>query len=407
MNNDYVDITSHKNNLKRFQYLSAGRFTGVLTIQAPVASWVVLFHKGKMVWAIDRLCPHRFWQRQLLSHLPHLTLPYLAEVAAPLEIYQEIQPEISWPYLALVKLHGDGQITSQKLGSLLADSAQDILFDILQASYTTNLIYATDNCRLPQPPPIIMVFEKLMITPLRHWQEWRDSKLTNIYPDHIPVIDRPTTLYEQTTTDIYNKLAQIIDSTSSLREIALQQQQDLFLLARSLVPHLDQQTISFQPPRPDLLQPLVVKAPAPMATPTITAESAPAIPSGLVAYIDDNACANEYMADIVTSIGYHFLGIKDASEALELLQEQQPQLIIMEAAMPLANGRQVCQQIRRSDNLSKIPVVLIVDRENLAERILAKLAGADSIITHPIDHQKVSELIKRYVDRAPSIPQRS
>ncbi len=407
MNNDYVDITSNKNKLRRFQYLSEGRFTGVLTIQAPIASWAVLFHKGKLVWAIDRLCPHRFWQRQLLSHLPHLTLQSLAEVAATLEIDGEIQPEISWPYLALVKLHRDGQITSQKLGSLLADSAQDILFDILQASYTTNLTYVTENCRLPQPPPIIMVFEKLMITPLRHWQEWCDSKLTNIYPDYIPVVDRPTILYEQTTTDIYHKLAQIIDGNSSLREIAWHQQQDLFLLVRSLVPHVDRQTISCQPPRPDLPQPLVVQAPVPMVTPLMIASAAPTILSGLIAYIDDNACANEYMADIVTSIGYRFLGIKDASEELELLQDQQPLLIIMEAAMPLANGRQVCQQIRRAGKLSKVPVVLIVDRENLAERILAKLAGADSIITHPIDQHKVSELIKRYVDRSPSIPQHS
>jgi hypothetical protein len=49
-------------------------------------------------------------------------------------------------------------------------------------------------------------------------------------------------------------------------------------------------------------------------------------------------------------------------------------------------------------------VVLVVDRENLSERILAKLAGATSIITHPIDQDKVSKLIKRYLGSTLSTP---
>jgi two-component system, chemotaxis family, response regulator PixG len=409
MNPDLINIPSHK--LRRFHYLSEGRFTGTLTIQSSVGRWSVLFRKGKIVWAIDSLHPHRFWKRQLLTHLPHFSLQQLAQIAAPLVAGQEIQPVSNWPYLGLVQLHQDGQIDSQKLGSLLADGAQDVIFDILQASHTEELIYRTDSYQLPQSPPIIMSFEKLLIVPSRYWQEWQDSELTNIFPDYIPVIDRPRDLYQQTTTAIYENLLQIIDSYYSLREIAIHQQQDLFLLARSLLPHLQRQTISLHRLQQDLPQPLIETAPVvAMAEPLVIDPPAPAItmppPSisfaGRVAYIDDNGRANEYMADIVTSIGYQFMGIKDASEVLDRLQEQPPNLIIMESDMPLTSGRQICQQIRRSKQLAAIPVILIVDQENIAERILAKLAGAVSIITHPLDHDKVSELVRHYVGNAPS-----
>ncbi len=395
MTNDPINITSHK--LKRFQYLSEGRFTGVLKIQAPTNKWSVLFTKGKIVWATDSIYPHRFWRRQLLTHLPHTSLQHLATIAQSLEIDQEIQPEISWPYLALAKLYLDGQIDSQKLGSLLADGAQDILFDILQISHTTELNYSTENCRSPQPPPIIMAFEKLIIIPLRNWQEWQNSQLTDIFPGNVPTIDHPPILYQQTNTTIYNKLTQVIDGNNSIREIAIQQQQDLFLFARSLLPHLQQQTISLHPLLQDLPKPDVEIEPEFVAAQAETRKTTPLTFSELVVYIDDNARANEYMAEMVTSIGYQFLGIKDPNEVIDILERKQPQLIMMEAAMPLASGRQICQQIRRSNSLSKIPVVLVVDRENLSERILAKLAGATGIITHPIDQDKVSKLIKRYL----------
>jgi CheY-like chemotaxis protein len=412
MNPDLINIQSNK--LRRFHYLSAGRFTGILTIQSSLGKWSVLFRKGKIVWAIDSLHPHRFWKRQLLTHLPHWSLQQLAQITSPLVLEQEIQPVNSWPYLGLVQLHQDRQIDSPKLGSLLADSAQDVIFDILQASHTEDLSYRTDNYLLTRSPPIIMSFEKLLIVPLRHWQEWQDSELTNIFPDCIPVIDRPKDLYQQTTTAIYENLSQIIDSYYSLREIAIHQQQDLFLLARSLLPHVQRQTISLHRLQQDLPHPLMETAVATpikiapsveIAEPLVLDPSAEAfIPmscSGLVAYIDDNGRANEYMADIVTSIGYQFIGIKDASEVLDRLQEQPPNVIIMEAAMPLISGRQICQQIRRSKQLSTIPVILIVDQENIAERILAKLAGAARIITHPLDHDKVSELVRHYVGNDP------
>jgi CheY-like chemotaxis protein len=408
MNQDSIDITSGQ--LKRFYYLQEGKFTGVLDVRSTIAQWSVLFNKGKIVWAIDRIYPHRFWKRQLLTHLPHVSLQQLAQITQNLAKEQEIQPAISWPYLGLVQLYNNSQIDSQTLGSLLADAAQDVLFDILQASHTTDLIYRTDNHQFSQPPPIIMAFEKLIIVPQQNWKEWQDHNLANIFPDQIPVIDQPQILYQQTTTAIYSNLAQIIDSYYSLREIAIHQQQDLFLLARSLAPHLQRQTISLHQMRQDLPLPTVevatITAAPTTANPvtTITKPDITPVFRGLIAYIDDNGCANEYMANIINSIGYQFLGIKDVGEALDRLQQSPPNLIIMEAAMPLTSGRQICQQIRRSQQLSTVPVILIVDQESITERILAKLAGAARIITHPLDQDKVNELVKHYIGDPPSIP---
>lgn len=394
MSRDSTITTS--NTLSRFHYLSAGEFTGVLTIQATKGKWSVLFHQGQIVWAIDCIYTHRFWQRQLRANLPCLSLADLVTVADRLETEREIQPEISWPYLALVQLYLDGQIDSQQLRAVLNEGIQDVLFDILQVGHTEKLIYRSDNWRLPQKPPITFVFGEMMTVTLKNWQEWQNSGLTYILPDYVPSIDRSTALYQQTTTAIHKNLATVIDSQRSLREIAIKQQQDLLLLTRSLVPHLKRQIISLHPIPTDLPKPSVV----------LTKPVVPIVPDhtyGLVAYIDDNACANQYMATIITGIGYEFLGVEDAANTLDLLADRQPDLIIMESAMSLTNGRQICQQIRRTPNLARVPVVLIVDRESLSERILAKLAGANSIVTHPLDRSKVSELIQSYLGNDPQV----
>jgi CheY-like chemotaxis protein len=327
----------------------------------------------------------------------------------------------------LVQIYLDGQIDRKKLELLITDTAQDVFFDILQVGHREPLTYDHDSIYLSQPPVITLSLEKLIITPLEEWQEWQTHQLTDIAPDYIPVIDYPTALYQQTSTAVYNSLqkifasppgAQNIDQHYSLREIAIRQQQDLLLLTRSLLHHLQQKTMSLHPPFQDLPQPIVEKHRSltrpeetkvgeefTLVVPVTSSPVflAPANLSGVVAYIDDNAQANQHMADMITSIGYQFLGIKDPSDAVNIMHQEQPNLIIMEAAMPLASGRQICQQIRRSGNLARVPIVLIVDQENLAERLLAKLAGAATTITHPIDCDKVKKLIQRYLGDLPSI----
>jgi two-component system, chemotaxis family, response regulator PixG len=423
MNPDAIN----SDQLGQLKYLSETGFTGILTIQASSTKWSILFYQGNIGWAIDSIFPHRSWRRQLLRHLPTITLKQLAAISQSLPTPPEIQPELSWPYLALVQLHLDGQIDRQKLEILITDVAQDVFFDILQIGHHESLTYHHESIYLSSPPTITLPLEKLITTPLEEWQEWQTHQLTDIFPDYIPVIDYPTDLYQQTNTAIYNSLqkifasppgAQNIDQHYSLREISIRQQQDLLLLTRSLLHHLQQKTISLHPPFQDLPQPIVERH-KPIArleatnvggevTLVVKVTSPPvfAIPvtlSGVVAYIDDNAQANQYMADMITSMGYKFLGIKDPSDAVNIMHQEQPHLIIMEAAMPLASGRQICQQIRRSGNLARVPIVLIVDQENLAERLLAKLAGAASTITHPIDCDKVKKLIQRYLGNLSSI----
>jgi two-component system, chemotaxis family, response regulator PixG len=418
--------STNSDQLGQLKYLSETGFTGILTIQASIAKWSILFYQGNIGWVIDSTFPHRFWQRQLLRHLPNTTLEQLSAISQSLQAPPEIQPELSWPYLALIQLYLDGQIDRKKLELLITDAAQDVFFDILQVSHQEPLTYHHDSIYISQPPVIKFPLEKLIITPLAEWQEWQTQQLTNIAPDYIPIIDYPTALYQQTSTAVYNSLqkifasppgAQNIDQHYSLREIAIRQQQDILLLTRSLLHHLQQKTMSLHPPFQDLPQPIVEKhRPLARLEETKVGEDfalvAPVTSSpvflatvnlsGVVAYIDDNAQANQHMADMITSIGYQFLGIKDPGDAVNIMHQEQPNLIIMEAAMPLASGRQICQQIRRSGNLAKVPIVLIVDQENLAERLLAKLAGAATTITHPIDGDKIKKLIQRYLGDLPS-----
>lgn len=382
--------TTISNTLSRFHYLSAGEFTGILTIQANKVKWFVLFHQGQIVWAVDCICPHRFWQRLIMANLPHLSLADLAAVVDNLNIDREIMPEVSWPYLALVQLYLDGQIDSQQLRSVLQDGTQDVLFNILQVGHAEKLTYRSDNCRSHQKPLMTLVLDDMMHQTLSNWQEWQNSGLTYILPDYIPSIDRSTALYQQTTTAIHKNLATIIDSQRSLREIAIKQRQDLLLLTRSLIPHLKQQIISLHPLPGDLPKPTV-------ALHEPIGSILPATTHGSVAYIDDNACANQHMSNIITEIGYGFLGVEDAADAIELLVKKQPDLIIMESAMALANSRAICQQIRQLANLARVPLVLVVDQESLLERLLAKLAGANSIIAHPLDRIKIATVIQSYL----------
>ena len=101
-----------------------------------------------------------------------------------------------------------------------------------------------------------------------------------------------------------------------------------------------------------------------------------------VLIVDDNADIRTYLRSILQS-QYRLLEAEDGKCGLDLAREQVPDLIVSDVMMPVMNGLEFCQQVKKDVISSHIPVILLTARALSRHQIEGYESGADAYLTKP------------------------
>ena len=118
----------------------------------------------------------------------------------------------------------------------------------------------------------------------------------------------------------------------------------------------------------------------PIAAPAVVPEQDEDAPTVLI--VDDNADIRTYLRSILQG-QYRLLEAEDGKRGLELAREQVPDLIVSDVMMPVMNGLEFCQQVKKDVISSHIPVILLTARALEKHQIEGYESGADAYITKP------------------------
>ena len=121
-----------------------------------------------------------------------------------------------------------------------------------------------------------------------------------------------------------------------------------------------------------------------------------------VVYVDDSSIDSRAMAEVVEKLGYQYRNISDAIQALPLLLEAKPDLIFLDLVMPVANGYEICAQIRRVSTFKKTPVIIVTSNDGVADRVRARLVGASGFLGKPIREKKVAKVLRKHLRFEPA-----
>jgi chemotaxis family two-component system response regulator PixG len=105
---------------------------------------------------------------------------------------------------------------------------------------------------------------------------------------------------------------------------------------------------------------------------------------------------------ILTKAGYQFLGIQDSVQVLPALLEHKPDLIFLDLVMPVANGYEVCSQIRRISLFKNTPVVILTGNDGIVDRVRAKMVGSTDFLGKPIEAERVLAVLRKYLPTSTS-----
>lgn len=120
-------------------------------------------------------------------------------------------------------------------------------------------------------------------------------------------------------------------------------------------------------------------------------------PTVLVA--DDDVDALGVVAFGFERLGYNVLRAHDGEEALKLVHERRPDVAILDVMMPKVNGYDLVKQIRASETIDDLPVILLTARAGEFDRRFGFEVGADDYVRKPFSPKLLEERVEELLAR--------
>src|ERR1051326_335865 len=123
--------------------------------------------------------------------------------------------------------------------------------------------------------------------------------------------------------------------------------------------------------------------------------------SARILVVDDDPQIRRVLRTALVAQGYEAIDARNGEEAIERLNEEKPDLIILDVNMPRMNGLETCRVIRST---SDVPIIMLTVRDAESDKIEALDAGADDYVTKPFSSPELLARIRAALRRSPQIP---
>ena len=116
-----------------------------------------------------------------------------------------------------------------------------------------------------------------------------------------------------------------------------------------------------------------------------------------VMIVEDNELNMKLFNDLLRANGYDTLPMRNGYEALDMLKERRPDLIIMDIQLPEISGLEVTKWLKEDDDLSHIPVVAVTAFAMKGDEERIREGGCEAYISKPISVSHFLETIRRFL----------
>jgi two-component system, cell cycle response regulator DivK len=114
---------------------------------------------------------------------------------------------------------------------------------------------------------------------------------------------------------------------------------------------------------------------------------------------EDNAVNRELLRELLESRGYDVVEACDGQEALNLIEQAQPDILLLDIGMPKMDGFAVVQKIRTNPRLANLPVLAVTAYAMQGDREKVLDSGFDGYLSKPINPKTLDQELKRLEQR--------
>ncbi|HIJ35600.1 MAG TPA: response regulator, partial [Gammaproteobacteria bacterium] len=110
-----------------------------------------------------------------------------------------------------------------------------------------------------------------------------------------------------------------------------------------------------------------------------------------VLVVEDEAKIAQLLQDYLHNSGYNTHWIEDGEAVVEWVQQQQPDLILLDLMLPGKDGITICQELRA---FTEVPIIMVTARIEEIDRVLGLEIGANDYICKPFSPREVMARVK-------------
>ena len=114
---------------------------------------------------------------------------------------------------------------------------------------------------------------------------------------------------------------------------------------------------------------------------------------------EDNPVDRELLRELLESRGYNVIEATDGQEALRMIEESHPDILLLDIGMPILDGFAVMRRIRENPSLATLMILAVTSYAMQGDREDVLNAGFDGYLSKPINARDLAAELERLLRR--------
>jgi two-component system alkaline phosphatase synthesis response regulator PhoP len=123
------------------------------------------------------------------------------------------------------------------------------------------------------------------------------------------------------------------------------------------------------------------------------------VPRAAVLVVDDEEMIRSVLRLTLVRAGYDVTEAESGEDALSKVQEELPDLILLDVMMPGMDGFAVCEQLRQSPDTADLPIIMLSARSDSLSRQKGRRVGATKYLTKPLEANKLLQHVEEALEK--------
>jgi twitching motility two-component system response regulator PilG len=113
--------------------------------------------------------------------------------------------------------------------------------------------------------------------------------------------------------------------------------------------------------------------------------------------VEDSAVTRKVIGKTLLDNGYVVVEAENGLAAFARLNDEKPDLMLLDIIMPGIDGYKVLSMVRKHDKFKNLPVIMLTSRDGLLDKLRGKMGGSDEYLTKPFTPDQLLEKINKYL----------
>jgi diguanylate cyclase (GGDEF)-like protein len=119
-----------------------------------------------------------------------------------------------------------------------------------------------------------------------------------------------------------------------------------------------------------------------------------------VLVVDDEEDIRDVLKITLEAEKYEVIEAENGEEALKIIAQKTPDLVLLDYKMPKMDGREVCRRVKKDILLRHLPIIMVTGKGEITDKVDGIDAGADDYIVKPFEPEELLAHIKMILRRA-------